>query len=305
MAATIKKETEGQGGKSEENGEEGGGSGESGGDPSEPKNGGEHGEGEDLFEGIHPGTWFGEKGEEGWKKGEKENGKSKAEGKKGEDEEGEEGGEGESGGEGDAHEGGGAGGGDGDGEEAGGEGARPAVAAVVRGEADEKGLKFEESEKIQGEGKKEGEEEPNDGGRLQLKTPAERLAGGAQNEEESSQSEKREKDAGRKSDSFPARGGGTFRGNLDEVQGFERKDGENAGHDIENQPAEESKEESEGEGRAGAVRTEARQGGGEREGNFEGTVTGMVPRVLGDEDAREDGGKFSIFFEGEGELNFA
>jgi hypothetical protein len=83
---------------------------------------------------------------------------------------------GESGGEGDSHEGCGTGGGDGDGQKSGSESSSPALFWAFRGEVAEENLKFEDAEEIEGEGEKEGEEEPDDRRRLKLEPPTEGLA---------------------------------------------------------------------------------------------------------------------------------
>jgi hypothetical protein len=80
-------EADGEEKESEEDGQSGGATREAGGDPEKPEDGGEHWEGENFFESIHPGSGFGEKGEEGWDKGEEENGEGEADGEKGEDQE--------------------------------------------------------------------------------------------------------------------------------------------------------------------------------------------------------------------------
>ena len=80
-------EADGEEKESEEDGQSGVATGEAGGDPKKPEDGGEHGEGENFFESIHPGSGFGEEGEEGWDKGEEENGEGEADGKEGKDEE--------------------------------------------------------------------------------------------------------------------------------------------------------------------------------------------------------------------------
>jgi hypothetical protein len=85
-------------------------------------------------------------------------------------------GKGEGGGEGDAHKGCGARGGDGNGQKSGSESSGPALFWAFRGEVAEKNLKFEDAEEIEGEGEKEGEEEPDDGRRLELEAPTESLA---------------------------------------------------------------------------------------------------------------------------------
>ena len=83
---------------------------------------------------------------------------------------------GECGGKGDAHKGCGAGGGDGDGQKSGSESSGPALFWAFRGEVAEENLKFENAEEIEGEGEEEGEEEPDDGRRLELEAPTEGLA---------------------------------------------------------------------------------------------------------------------------------
>jgi hypothetical protein len=57
---TVEKESEGEAKESEKYGQNGGGSAEAESDPEKPKNGGEHREGENLFQSVHPGTRFGE-----------------------------------------------------------------------------------------------------------------------------------------------------------------------------------------------------------------------------------------------------
>jgi hypothetical protein len=83
---------------------------------------------------------------------------------------------GECGGKGDPHNGRGAGGGDGNGQKSGSESSGPALFWAFRGEVAEKNLKFEDAEEIEGEGEKEGEEQPNNGRRLELEAPTEGLA---------------------------------------------------------------------------------------------------------------------------------
>ena len=83
---------------------------------------------------------------------------------------------GECGGKGDAHKGCGAGGGDGDGQKSGSESSGPTLFWAFRSEVAEKNLKFENAEEIEGKGEEEGEEEPDDGRRLELEAPTEGLA---------------------------------------------------------------------------------------------------------------------------------
>ena len=113
------------------------------------------------------------------------------------------------------------------------------------GEVAEKNLKFENAQKVEREGEKKGEEKPNHGGRLQLEAPAEGLAGSAKENEESGEGEQGEEDTEGVGKSLPTSGGGAFVGDLHEVEGFERENGKDAGHDVENHSAQEGEEEGE------------------------------------------------------------
>jgi hypothetical protein len=78
------------------------------------------------------------------------------------------------------------------------------------GEVAEQNLKFENTEKIEREGEEEGEEEPDDGGGLELESPSEGLAGGAQYDEESRKREKGEENTEGKGEAFAAGSGAAF-----------------------------------------------------------------------------------------------
>lgn len=97
------------------------------------------------------------------------------------------GGKSEGGGEGDTHKRGGAGGSDRHGQKARGKSTGPTLIWLFRGEISEKGLKFEDTQKIEGESQKKSEEQPDHRGRLELKTPTEGLARGAKDDEKSGQ----------------------------------------------------------------------------------------------------------------------
>ena len=79
MGLTVEKESESEAKEPEKYREDGGGSAEAESNPKKPKNGGEHGKGENLFQSIHPGTRFGEKGKQRWEIREKEDRQSEAE----------------------------------------------------------------------------------------------------------------------------------------------------------------------------------------------------------------------------------
>jgi hypothetical protein len=131
---TVEKESEGEAKEPQKYRKDGGGSAEAESDPEKPKNGGEHGKGENLFQSIHPGTRFGKKGKQRWEIREKKDRQSEAESQRGEDGESMEWRKGECGGKGDSHKGCGAGGGDGDGQKSGSESSGPALFWAFGGE---------------------------------------------------------------------------------------------------------------------------------------------------------------------------
>ena len=159
---------------------DGDGSGNAEENPGQPADGQEHGQRQEIFEGVHPGAGLGEEGEGRREKGKKKDGGGEAEGQGGEDGEGADCRQGEGGGEGDAHEGCSAGGGDSHGEEAGGKRAAPTLAWAFAGKVAEQDIEFKEAQKIQGKGKEEGQQKPDHRWGLELKSPAEGLARGAQ-----------------------------------------------------------------------------------------------------------------------------
>ena len=117
------------------------------------------------------------------------------------------------------------------------------------GEIAEENLEFENTQKVEGEGEEKGEEKPDHGGRLKLEAPPESLAGGAKENEESGEGEQGEKDTEGVSKSLPAGGGGALVGDLHEVEGFERENGKDAGHDVEDETSKKGEEEGERDGR--------------------------------------------------------
>ena len=83
LAASVEEKTERESDGAEQGGKNGGGTGKAVGHPSEPKDGGEHGDGENFFKRVHPRPRLRQEGEKVRRKGEEKYGQSKAEGEKG------------------------------------------------------------------------------------------------------------------------------------------------------------------------------------------------------------------------------
>ena len=110
------------------------GSGKAESHPDQPENGGEHGERENFFKGVHPSTWLRQERKEKREKRKKKDGQGETEGEGGEDEESAERRECESSSEGHAHERCSTGGGDRDGKKSGGKSPGPSMAGSFCGE---------------------------------------------------------------------------------------------------------------------------------------------------------------------------
>ena len=159
------------------------GSQKSEGHPNQPENGGEHGERENFFEGVHPRAWLRQEREEKREKRKEKDRQGKTEGEGGKDEESAEGGKGKSGGEGHAHERCSARGGDGDGEESGSKSPGPSMSGPFCGETGKEDGKLKNPQKVEGESKEEGKEEPDHGGGLELEPPTQCLTGSPKNDQ--------------------------------------------------------------------------------------------------------------------------
>jgi hypothetical protein len=113
------------------------------------------------------------------------------------------------------------------------------MAGSFCGETGEEHGKLKNPQKVEGECKEEGKEEPDHGGGLELEPPAKRLTGSPEYDQKPGQRKEGDQYARPESDSFSTCGGAAFSGNLNEMKRLQGEDREDAGHDIQNQSPQE------------------------------------------------------------------
>ena len=128
------------------------------------------------------------------------------------------------------------------------------MAWPLAGKVTKQDVELKKAQKIHREGKKERQQKPNHRRGLQLESPAEGLAGGAQGKQQGGQGQKGEENAEGVGGTFRAGGASVFTGELDEMKGFEGENGKDTRHDVQDQTAEEGKEEDEWKVEAGGGR---------------------------------------------------
>ena len=209
-------------------------------DPDEPDDRREDGDGDSLLEDFHPCAGFGEDASPAGEVGEGEVGQCESQSEGGEDGEADDDRMGERVADGGAHEGRCAGRGDDHGKDAGEEAAGVAVflregaAGAGEGEAD-----FE----LSGEGESKEEEkhrhEGEEGGGLELESPAKLLACGAEDDKDGDYGPEGDEDAEGVDPAVGAELAAFLLRGLDEREAFDEEDGKDAGHEVEEDSADE------------------------------------------------------------------
>jgi hypothetical protein len=105
------------------------------------------------------------------------------------------------------------------------------------GETGEEHGKLKKPQKVEGERKEEGKQEPDHRWGLELEPPTEGMTRSPENDQKPCQREKGDQYARTESDSFPACSGAAFSGDLNEMKRLQGQNGEDAGHDVQNQTA--------------------------------------------------------------------
>ena len=105
------------------------------------------------------------------------------------------------------------------------------------GETGEEHGKLKNPQKVEGERKQEGKQEPDYRWGLELEPPTEGMTRSPENDQKPCQREKGDQYARTESDSFPACSGAAFSGDLNEMKRLQGQNREDAGHDVQNQTA--------------------------------------------------------------------
>ena len=106
------------------------------------------------------------------------------------------------------------------------------MAGSFCGETGKEYGKLKNPQKVEGESKEEGKEEPDHWGGLELEPPTQCLTGSPENDQKSCQREEGDQYARPESDSFTACSGAAFCGDLNKMKRLQGQDGKDAGHDV-------------------------------------------------------------------------
>ena len=137
---------------------------------------------------------------------------------------------------------------------------------------------FKYTREVQADRHQEIDHERDEQRRLQLKAPTDLLAAGAQHQQHDGQREHRADDAGREYESLHANRGRMLLRMLDQADGLDRQHRKHAGHQIEDQPAEDGEQHEHRQGGSVPDTGAAPAAAEARGANRAGAATGAPPR---------------------------